>query len=350
MDRVRSPWRLALVAAAVMTMVWAGMAPAVMAAAPPSSPSPDPSAPSAPGQQATPPAPNPSGPQPVVPPAPADTTGPASLEYRVSPGDILTISVLGEAEVSGPFLVAPDGTISMQLIGQVQAEGLTLPELTDKVTQALTKFIRKPQVAIAIQSTSGNQKFVYLLGQVNRPGAYPMQAGWTIAALMATAGGFTGAAELPRSFILRKDQTLPVNLEKLLIDGDTDANVELLPGDVVIVPETKARVLVAGYVQKPGPYLIQPTDRVVDAIAAAGGPLPSAQMKDVGVIRKSAAGTKDVPVTHLDLTAYYKSGDTKQNILLQDGDVVYVPNPGFNWLNVLNAIGSVAWITYWIHP
>ena len=100
MDRVRSPWRLALVAAAVMTMVWAGMAPAVIAAAPPSSPSPDPSAPSAPGQQATPPAPNPSGPQPVVPPAPADTTGPASLEYRVSPGDILTISVLGEAEVT----------------------------------------------------------------------------------------------------------------------------------------------------------------------------------------------------------------------------------------------------------
>jgi len=55
-------------------------------------------------------------------------------------------------------------------------------------------------------------------------------------------------------------------------------------------------------------------------------------------------------VTHLDLTAYYKSGDTKQNILLQDGDVVYVPNPGFNWMNVVNAIGSVAWITYWIHP
>ena len=133
----------------------------------------------------------PPGLAPVVPtgvPAPI-ATAPAALEYTISPGDMLNVSVLAEPEVSGTFAVAPDGTIMLQLVGQIHVSGLTLPQLSDKLTHALKKYIRKPQVAVSIQQSATRQQFVYLLGQVNHPGAYPMQTGWTVAALMATPGG-----------------------------------------------------------------------------------------------------------------------------------------------------------------
>jgi len=196
-----------------------------------------------------------------------------------------------------------------------------------------------------------------------------MQPGWTVAALIASAGGTTGAAALSRAFLMRASQTLPVDLEQLLVDGNTSANIPLQAGDVVVVPETKARVLLMGGVARPGPYLIQPGDHLVDVLSAAGGTTQGAQLKDIGVIRQApatagaaapagttapavaapiagpvgATGTKPV-VTQIDLSDFYKNGNAKQNVAMQDGDVIYVPpnSGGVNWQAVLGTVLSVS--------
>jgi len=393
-----APWRSILSGIALLTMLCVAGGPAAppsIAAGPPSqgpTPAPDhptlapgqpdPSSPLPPGQS-PPSQPDQSAPQPGQPGAPTAPTPPVSMEYKVVNGDVLNISVLGEPEVSGSFAVAPDGSITLQLVGQMQAAGFTLAELTKRLTEALKKFIREPQVAIALGQT-GTRPLVYLLGQVNHPGAFPMQPEWTVAALIASAGGTTGAAALSRAFLMRASQTLPVDLEQLLVDGNTSANLPLQAGDVIVVPETKARVLLMGGVAKPGPYLIQPGDHLVDVLSAAGGTTQGAQLKDIGVIRQApataavaapagaasagatattagpaqvagptgATGTKPV-VTQIDLSDFYKNGNAKQNVAMQDGDVIYVPpnSGGVNWQAVLGTVLSVSSLfNMWWNP
>src|SRR5205807_7705089 len=96
-------------------------------------------------------------------------------------------------------------------------------------------------------------------------------------------------------------------------------------GDVVIVPETKDRVVLMGEVVKPGPYLFRSEDRLIDIMSAAGGPTQKASLNDIGIVRQKAGKTSVIPV---DLNKFYKKGEIAQNVLLQPGDIVYVPGRG----------------------
>jgi polysaccharide export outer membrane protein len=260
-------------------------------------------------------------------------------EYVIGPGDVLEVSVVGEPIVSGSVTVGPDGSIVMPLIGQVAINGLTLPQATEKIAAALKGFIREPQVVVAIRQASPRRQFVYLLGQVARPGVYEMPTGWSVAELIAVAGGPAPAAALSRAFIMRKSETIPVNLEQLLVDGNPSANVTLSSGDLVIVPETKSRVVIMGQVVKPGPYLLKPGDRVVDVLSSAGGPTPNAGTQEIGIIRQ---GTPKPTVTPVNLEKFYKSGDMSQNLALQPGDIIYVPekSKGLEWGTILQTLGG----------
>lgn len=275
--------------------------------------------------------------------AAALTSSAFAQEYTIAPQDILDISVLGEPGLSGLFPVSPDGKIALPLAGQVTASGLTLPQLTQKLSAELRQYVRDPQVTISVRQTAPHRRLVYLVGQVTKPGAYEMEDGWTIAGLVAVAGGPTPAAALPRVLIVRKDTTVPVNLEKLLVEGDPSANVSLEPGDVVIVPETTERIVVMGAVAKPGPYIFKPGDRIVDVLSLAGGPSGDAVINEVGVIRQTGAA-KPI-VTPVNLEKFYKDGDMSQNIPLRSGDIVYVPQrAGINWSTVLSGLGFLVYL------
>lgn len=263
-------------------------------------------------------------------------------QYTASPGDVLTISVLGEAEVSGPVTVSPSGTITLQLIGEIPVGGLTLPQITDKLTSALKAYIKEPQVVVTIRQTADKKDFVYLLGQVGKPGAYTMPDTWSVAELIAVAGGPAPGANLTKAMILRKNTTIPVDLQALLVDGNASANVALEKGDVVIVPESKNKVVVMGAVAKPGPYLFRSGDKVVDVLSAAGGPAPKAVMSNIGVVRRE--GEKPV-VKPVNLDKFYKDGDPTQNVALEPGDIVYVPEKkGFDWASMLGGLNNLAYL------
>ncbi len=257
-------------------------------------------------------------------------------EYTIRPGDVLEISVLGESQASKAVTVSPDGVLMLPMAGAIPAAGLTLSQLTKKITEQLRQYVRDPQVTVSIRTSQ--RQFAYVLGQIAHPGAYEISRGWTLSQLVAQAGGATNEAALARTVVMRKEQAIPVDLEPLIREGKASADFALEADDLVIVPETKNRVVVMGAVQKPGPYMFKPGERVVDALSAAGGATSDAT-KEIGIIRLQ--GQKPA-VTSIDLGKFYKTADLTQNIALQPGDIVYVPeHKAIDWMNLLGVLGSL---------
>lgn len=259
-----------------------------------------------------------------------------AAEYTIRPGDVLDVSVLGEPSVSGAATVTPDGKLVLHMVGEIPAAGRTLSQLTQTITAELKKFVRDPQVAVTVRSP--RRLLAYVLGQVTHPGAYEMERGWTISQLVAAAGGTAKEAALAKTLVMRKDQTIPVDLEKVIMEGNASANFPLEPDDIVLVPETKERVLIMGQVQKPGAYAFKAGDRLTDALGAAGGLTPNASVNEVGVIRRQ--GEKSA-VTRVDLNKFYKHADATQNVALQADDIVYVPEKGVDWVQLLNPLSTL---------
>jgi len=168
---------------------------------------------------------------------PAAVAPAASDSYVIGPSDVLTITVWKEPTLSGTILVRPDGMISMALLGDVQASGLTPLQLTGQIATKLKKFIQDPNVSVVISQI--HSKVIYLLGEVAKPGPVEMTPGMTLLSAVASAGGLTGFANSKKIYILRNDsgkqQKIPVNY-KDAIKGNGAFNVALKSGDTIVVP------------------------------------------------------------------------------------------------------------------
>ncbi len=180
---------------------------------------------------------------------------------------------------------------------------------------------------------------IIVLGQVNRPGSYDLLEGQRISDLLAAAGGVTNRAALPGAFLVRGSEQIAVDLKKVL-DGDTEANLPLHTGDMMIVPEFKNRIAVLGAVNRPGTYdLSVEGTKLVDAIATAGGRTDRGNLTQVVIVRLDQGQTKTITVN---VDRALKGQDMSQNIMLQHGDVIFVPDNRltltqvFQYLNLAN--------------
>jgi polysaccharide biosynthesis/export protein len=166
--------------------------------------------------------------------APA-TTDPA---YMIGPEDVLDINVWKEPDMTRTVPVRPDGKISLPLINDVQAAGLTPLQLASTVTERLRKFLTDPQVTIIV--TTINSQRVYVVGEVLRAGAFPLIPGMTVLQVLANAGGFTTFANEKKIHVMRvvdgKHVELPFNYREVLKGDNPDQNIKLEPGDTVVVP------------------------------------------------------------------------------------------------------------------
>jgi polysaccharide export outer membrane protein len=160
----------------------------------------------------------------------------ADAGYKIGPQDVLRVDVWKEAEITRSVPVRPDGKISLPLLNDVQAAGLTAMELANNITEGLKKFINNPQVTVTI--TEINSRRVYVTGEVTRPGAYPLLPNMTALQALTSASGFTQFANPKKSYVLRnengKQVKHPFNY-KAVVDGKQD-DIPLLPGDTVVVP------------------------------------------------------------------------------------------------------------------
>jgi polysaccharide biosynthesis/export protein len=163
----------------------------------------------------------------------------ASPEYAIGTEDVLAINVWKEPELSRTVPVRPDGKVTVPLIGEIQAKGLTPNQLEANISKALKSFVANPEVSVIVQEVH-SQKF-NILGEVGKPGSYPLAKPTTVLDAIALAGGFKDFAKTTKIFVLRvrsdgSRHNMPFNYKDVIKGKRFEQNVELMSGDTVIVP------------------------------------------------------------------------------------------------------------------
>ena len=158
-------------------------------------------------------------------------------DYVIGPEDVLHVAVWKEADLTATLPVRPDGKISLPLLNDVQAAGLTPKQLADSLTEKLKKYIADPRVTVVV--TAINSKRIYLVGEVLHAGAMPMLPSMTVLQALSSAG-LNQFANTKRIYVLRtengRQQKLPVNYRKLVKGEEIEQNYLLQPGDTIVVP------------------------------------------------------------------------------------------------------------------
>jgi polysaccharide export outer membrane protein len=182
------------------------------------------------------------------PPAPKDIAGgnavpAAASEYVIGPGDVLQIFVWQNPDLSVTVPVRPDGRISVPLLQDVEAAQKTPPQLSQDIASGLKEFVQQPEVTVIVKEFVGPySQQVRVIGEAAKPQAIPYRARMSVLDVMIAAGGLTQFAAGNRAMIVRKvgdrEEELPVNLDSLLKDGDISANVQVMPGDILIIPQS----------------------------------------------------------------------------------------------------------------
>lgn len=158
--------------------------------------------------------------------------------YSIGPEDVLTVDVWKEPEISRTVPVRRDGKISLPLLNDVQAAGLTPTQLSSEIEEKLHDSILKPQVTVIVTQMSSQR--IYILGQVTRGGAYPLAPDLTAVQALSIAGGFTPFANVKKIYIMRtengENKILPINYKELASGRKPQQNIHLKPGDTIVVP------------------------------------------------------------------------------------------------------------------
>ena len=225
-------------------------------------------------------------------PAPA-TPIPPNADYRLGPGDAIGVQVFQSPDLSVDARVSENGVISYPLVGSVQLGGLSISEAEQKIADALRSggVVRSPQVNIILRQVRGNQ--VAVLGQVNRPGRFPLETFNTrVSDMLAAAGGVTpGGDDVLILTGQRQGQAFRrvIDIPGLFLNQKPEEDVVLAGGDTLYV--NKAPVFyIYGQAQRPGPYRIERGMTVMQALAQGGGPTARGSQNRLMLHRRDAAG------------------------------------------------------------
>lgn len=262
-----------------------------------------------------------------------DQQGVLGREYRVGPNDVLNVFVYNEEDLSREAMpVNQDGNISLPLLGRLSVEGLTTGEIESLIEQRLKNggYLLKPQVTVSVQEY--NSQKVLVLGAVDQPGRYTLQASEQMLEILSKAGGVDFEAAGHRAVVIRNENlagqdtkvAIAIDMDRLMKGYDPFANLQLQDGDVIVIPEAE-KIYVMGQVEKPGEYVIRKKGlTAVEAIGMAGGFTRIAAPNRVKLVRNDDGGEK---VMILRLEEIMEKGQT--DITLTGNDVIIVPESYF---------------------
>ncbi|MFQ3549964.1 MAG: polysaccharide biosynthesis/export family protein [Armatimonadota bacterium] len=279
-------------------------------------------------------------------------------KYKITEEDVIRIDVWGDPVLSRlEVQVTPDGNINIPYLGIVRVVGMTQLELTDHIIKRLIEeeIYYEPRVQVTLLKI--HDKLVRVLGQVRNPGAIKFRDGDTLLEALAQAGSYTENAWLERTSFTRKesdDLGVPagtpviVNLKDLLDGKNLTQNFLLKNGDTIYIPpeDYNNKIYVMGYVMKPGIFSLKDNTTVVDAITLAGGQSQRGSLSNITIIR---GGSPENPENRIkvDLNKFYKKGDFSQNITLEAGDVIMVPETkAIDWTKVSQILNSALNVLY----
>lgn len=241
--------------------------------------------------------------------------------YKVGPDDVIYVTVARHPEFSGEFFVPNDGRINVPAVGEVEVSGRTLSEIAESISHDLRDRLRQPEVTVSLRTPRAQK--MYVLGAVDRPGAYDVKAGWRITEAVAAAGGLArdvAPAEC-KARVDRASSESPQLVEFAeALRGNPKANVPLLSGDVLTIdtPEV-VPVYVIGRVRTPGLYkLPKESAGLMEALTLAGGTMNDSAVSRITITRVSGASEQ------VSLTSATETGKA-DGARLRPGDVVLVP-------------------------
>jgi polysaccharide export outer membrane protein len=162
----------------------------------------------------------------------------SEAEYKIGAQDVLRVDVWKEPEITRTIPVRPDGKISLPLVNDIQAAGLTSLELASSISEGLKKYLNNPQVTVTV--TEINSRRVYVTGEVGKPGALPLLPNMTVLQAVSSCGGFTQFAKLKKIYVLRQEGgqqvKYPFNYKEVVAGKKPEDNIALQPGDIIVVP------------------------------------------------------------------------------------------------------------------
>lgn len=252
-------------------------------------------------------------------------------DYVIGPRDVLKITVWGHQDLSQNYNVSTEGSLKFPLLGNVRAAGFTTGELAQTLTRLLEKdYLVNPQVLVDV--VEYRSKKVVVLGEVGKPGGYPLTGETTILDIISQAGGVGKEAGKhlllvrPLRRLASAGQAVPagntikrLNIEKIQL-ADAVENVAVEDGDTLYFPAKANSFFVLGEVGKPGVYPLGEDMTVLEAVIVAGGFTGRAQPAGTKVIRKLADGTQDT--LSVDLSGNVPA---ERRTKISDGDTVLVP-------------------------
>jgi protein involved in polysaccharide export with SLBB domain len=264
--------------------------------------------------------------------------------FKLGPGDRIEIEVMGDVASRSRVLVGPDGKIYFYVLPGLDVWGRSLPEVQAMIANELQAFVREKQpVAVTLRAVESQR--VWVLGRLATPGIYPLAGPTTLLEAISLAGGpvsassFTSmsagragggiglpgatdeAADLSRSFVIRKGQLLPVDFNRLLRQGDLSQNIYLQSDDFIYLPSASAQeVHVLGAVTQSRTVNFVNQLTLLQAIANAGGTVKDAYVSHVAIVRGSLT---DPQISVIDYEAVRKG--RARDILLEPHDIIYVP-------------------------
>jgi polysaccharide export outer membrane protein len=245
-------------------------------------------------------------------------------EYRIGADDVLHIFFWQHQDLTMDVTVRKDGEISFPLIGSIKAEGLTIPELENELKRGFGRFIQDPQININPKETPGQR--IFIVGQVRklyatiggRPYFY-LKTGSTLLDALSDVEFYTDV-DLAASYITRDDLIIPVNLKTLLMDGDLTQNIPLMPEDKIVIPGPLKEITLLGEVGFPGRYRVNIDTTLVNALSIAKG----INRETADLYMSFVARHKQILPVNLKRLLDY--ADISQDIIMEDGDIVYIPN------------------------
>ncbi len=250
--------------------------------------------------------------------------------YIIGDEDMLQISVWGNPELSVQVPVRPDGFISVPLIGDVKAAGLTPMELKAILEKEFANYVKTPTVSVVV--TAVNSFKVYVFGEgISRgaasnaqssaqSGAITLRRDTTLMQLLAQLGSLKDA-DLSDAYIMREGQKLSINFFNLVTEGDLSQDIQLKPNDMIFIPFNYERqIRVVGAVKNPSILSYNKGMTALDAVLSAGGFTEFASQNSVTVTRKEGQEYKTIDVRLKDVI----NGDASKNVPLKPGDLVTV--------------------------
>jgi polysaccharide export outer membrane protein len=273
----------------------------------------------------------------TAPPAPALPAGPAlssapSPEYKIAPGDVVSVTIANFPEQSvKDAVVTPDGNVSLPLINTVSLDGQTQSQAGRLLESRYKTFIRHPSVTVSV--VQKHPQLISYTGALFKAGSMEYRPGMRVLDGLAEMGGETLTADGAHAVITHADGSKqPLDLSHPENKSDSPVNVALAPGDVVYVPEQLAKVTVLGEVKEPGVVPYKEHLTVAEAITDRGSFIPdTADLANSKLTRNG----KDIP---LDLDALLRGGNKAKNFEMEPGDQILIPLATHNRTYVLGSV------------